>query len=423
MAATAAGGAGKYGKTSFTFDRVLGPEEGQKSVYEVAEPLVQSFLEGMNATILAYGQTSSGKSYTMGTDREGGELDEEDNGEGGEGEERAGIIPRAVSSIFAKLKQAQLEGKGAMAFSAKVSYVEVRFPPLDLLPSFSFSPPALSPAALSQPCALLTGLLVQIYNEELIDLLAGDMDMRPTVQIREDKSGHIVWQGLREVAVKSAQEVMKYVFRCASPSLTLPSLSHPSLGSLLPSYRSLWLTSLLHSALADGSTLRQTGSTAANAQSSRSHAIFSLTVTQRKWAGPGVPPSISSSSLSSHTTPQSPRNRLSQLPRSPANGRSSTPTSDRPASRSGLRPPSQLGRPQSPSPHSQDGGDGAANGTEAWTNLVSKFHFVDLAGSERLKRTAAVGARATEAISINGGLSALGNVISGALFSFLPSAE
>nr|CAG8434626.1 1789_t:CDS:10 [Entrophospora candida] len=44
--------------------------------------------------------------------------------------------------------------------------------------------------------------------------------------------------------------------------------------------------------------------------------------------------------------------------------------------------------------------------------IVSKFHFVDLAGSERLKRTNAVGDRAKEGISINGGLLALGNVIS-----------
>lgn len=44
--------------------------------------------------------------------------------------------------------------------------------------------------------------------------------------------------------------------------------------------------------------------------------------------------------------------------------------------------------------------------------MVSKFHFVDLAGSERLKKTNASGNRAKEAISINGGLLALGNVIS-----------
>ncbi|XP_053213727.1 kinesin-like protein KIF21A isoform X2 [Panonychus citri] len=44
--------------------------------------------------------------------------------------------------------------------------------------------------------------------------------------------------------------------------------------------------------------------------------------------------------------------------------------------------------------------------------LTAKFHFVDLAGSERLKRTGATGDRAKEAVSINAGLLALGNVIS-----------
>ncbi|KAI7872054.1 P-loop containing nucleoside triphosphate hydrolase protein [Spinellus fusiger] len=65
------------------------------------------------------------------------------------------------------------------------------------------------------------------------------------------------------------------------------------------------------------------------------------------------------------------------------------------------------------------GGDRAKNSTLPGPKdtivakkLVSKFHFVDLAGSERLKRTNAIGDRAKEGISINAGLSALGNVIS-----------
>ena len=53
--------------------------------------------------------------------------------------------------------------------------------------------------------------------------------------------------------------------------------------------------------------------------------------------------------------------------------------------------------------------DGASSDSVA---LVSKFHFVDLAGSERLKRTGAKGDTMKEGISINGGLLALGNVIS-----------
>lgn len=42
----------------------------------------------------------------------------------------------------------------------------------------------------------------------------------------------------------------------------------------------------------------------------------------------------------------------------------------------------------------------------------SKLQLVDLAGSERLKRTGAEGVRLKESVKINGGLLALGNVIS-----------
>ncbi|XP_078276850.1 kinesin-like protein KIF21B [Rhinoraja longicauda] len=47
-----------------------------------------------------------------------------------------------------------------------------------------------------------------------------------------------------------------------------------------------------------------------------------------------------------------------------------------------------------------------------YETFTAKFHFVDLAGSERLKRTGATGERAKEGISINCGLLSLGNVIS-----------
>jgi hypothetical protein len=85
-----------------------------------------------------------------------------------------GIIPRAVSTIFSRLRKLKEERAGAWNFSIKGSFVE-------------------------------------LYNEDLLDLLSIDdaSGGRREVQIREDKDGHILWGGLREVQVKNAGEVMK----------------------------------------------------------------------------------------------------------------------------------------------------------------------------------------------------------------------
>ena len=87
-AATLAASGGSKGakQTFFSFDRVFGPNDGQTDVYTVVEDLVTKFIDGYNVTVLAYacsqaesseiadcscelryGQTSSGKSYTMGS--------------------------------------------------------------------------------------------------------------------------------------------------------------------------------------------------------------------------------------------------------------------------------------------------------------------------------------------------------------------
>ncbi|KZV19446.1 armadillo repeat-containing kinesin-like protein 2 [Dorcoceras hygrometricum] len=52
---------------TFEFDDVLTDFASQKRVYEVvAKPVVESVLDGYNGTVMAYGQTGTGKTYTLG---------------------------------------------------------------------------------------------------------------------------------------------------------------------------------------------------------------------------------------------------------------------------------------------------------------------------------------------------------------------
>ncbi|RDB21522.1 hypothetical protein Hypma_011769 [Hypsizygus marmoreus] len=323
-------------KQVFTFDQVHPPPTTQYDLFtSTAKPLVSRFVEGFNCTILAYGQTSSGKTFTMtGIDLDADPMDP-NNG--------MGIIPRAVSTIFSSAKQLKGERGGAWNYSIKGSFIE-------------------------------------LYNEDLIDLLSlDDIGGKREVQIREDKDGHIIWGGLREVNVRNAGEVM-----------TL---------------------------LRKGTSIRRTNETDMNAQSSRSHAIFSLTLTQKKYTGSTPPPRSSSPLPPGGRSPSRlarPGSMYSVTPSGSAT-RVSSPTFGRPSTPSfvsaigrggGLRPASALGHAgeRSQGGAEEDGGE--------WVTIVSKFHFVDLAGSERLKRTAAAGERIKEGISINSGLLALGNVIS-----------
>ena len=57
----------------FSFDHAFGPTSSQDEVYESCVlPLVETLLDGYNATAFCYGQTGSGKTYTLG----GGSLGE-----------------------------------------------------------------------------------------------------------------------------------------------------------------------------------------------------------------------------------------------------------------------------------------------------------------------------------------------------------
>lgn len=51
----------------FVFDRVFEPNVSQEGVWDYLSESVNHFIDGYNVSMLAYGQSGSGKSYTMGT--------------------------------------------------------------------------------------------------------------------------------------------------------------------------------------------------------------------------------------------------------------------------------------------------------------------------------------------------------------------
>lgn len=63
------------GRKLFVFDRVFGPEVEQEGIWDYLADSVNSFAQGYNVSLLAYGQSGAGKSYTMGTS---GPLDQQD---------------------------------------------------------------------------------------------------------------------------------------------------------------------------------------------------------------------------------------------------------------------------------------------------------------------------------------------------------
>ncbi|XP_010767283.1 kinesin-like protein KIF3A [Notothenia coriiceps] len=79
---------------TFTFDTVFGPDSKQLDVYNLtARPIVDSVLEGYNGTIFAYGQTGTGKTFTMEGVRAVPEL--------------RGIIPNSFAHVFGHIAKAE----------------------------------------------------------------------------------------------------------------------------------------------------------------------------------------------------------------------------------------------------------------------------------------------------------------------------
>ncbi|XP_038884549.1 kinesin-like protein KIN-7N [Benincasa hispida] len=135
---------------SYAFDHVLDESCTNGRVYElVVRDIIHAAVEGFNGTAFAYGQTSSGKTFTM----NGSESDD-------------GVIHRAVKDVFEKIHTTS-----DREFLIRVSYME-------------------------------------IYNEEINDLFAVENNKLP---IHESLERGIFVAGLKEEIVSNADQVLKLI--------------------------------------------------------------------------------------------------------------------------------------------------------------------------------------------------------------------
>jgi kinesin family protein 3/17 len=168
----------------FTFDAVYDGDAVQQDIYDDSvRPLVSQVLNGFNGTIFAYGQTGTGKTFTM-------------EGSRYEGSELRGIIPRSFEHIFSHISRTS-----DMQFLVRASYLE-------------------------------------IYQEEIRDLL--DSNPKKRYELRESLDSGVYVKDLASFVCKDVHEI--------------------------------------ENLMTTGNRNRTIGATNMNEHSSRSHAIFMVTI-------------------------------------------------------------------------------------------------------------------------------------------------
>ncbi|KAF2316879.1 hypothetical protein GH714_042220 [Hevea brasiliensis] len=170
-------------KKQFKFDHVFRPEDNQEAVFAQTKPIVTSVLDGYNVCIFAYGQTGTGKTFTMeGTP------------------ENRGVNYRTLEELF-RISQ---ERSGVLRYELFVSMLEV-------------------------------------YNEKIRDLLVENSNQPPKkLEIKQAAEGTQEVPGLIEARVYGTEEVWE-LLKSGSRARSVGSTSANELSS-----RSHWNSKLTH---------------------------------------------------------------------------------------------------------------------------------------------------------------------------------
>ncbi|XP_028924822.1 kinesin-like protein KIF21B isoform X1 [Ornithorhynchus anatinus] len=156
---------------AFTYDFVFDLDTLQEQIYTACVgKLIEGCFEGYNATVLAYGQTGAGKTYTMGTGFDVSTAEDEH-----------GIIPRAIAHLFGGIEErkrrAQEQGLVGPEFKVSAQFLE-------------------------------------LYNEEILDLFDSTRDpdsrhRKSNIKIHEDASGGIYTTGVTSRLIGSQEELIQ----------------------------------------------------------------------------------------------------------------------------------------------------------------------------------------------------------------------
>ena len=205
------------GKSVFHFDSIFEEHATTKQVYDsMVRSIVHGVVTGRNGTMFCYGQTGSGKTYTM----QGGESSNP-------GDE--GIIHMVANDLFVDIKKKSVERD----FVVRVSFIE-------------------------------------IYNEKVRDLLSSKLETGDETATRSSSRESRSQRGHSALDKNNSDDHLK----------TLAIREDPKRGGVFVNSNEWQVhdASAVVEALRAGSKNRASSSTAMNDCSSRSHAIFRITV-------------------------------------------------------------------------------------------------------------------------------------------------
>ena len=143
---------------NFEYDYIFEQKSTQNDVYEEVTLLIQSMVQGNNICIIAYGQTCTGKTYTI----------------QGPDSKNPGIAPRAAKELFHILS----------IFSKSNYFESIR----------------------------LSLTIIEIYNEQIYNLLE---ENTPSLNMYEDASGNLIIPDLNPISVTNFDEANK-LFKLAA---------------------------------------------------------------------------------------------------------------------------------------------------------------------------------------------------------------